>query len=102
VLPARRPPTPSSEEDSGDETDLRGGGIDQLPDSSRSSRRPPILDSKVPSAEFRLAAWAGDRGFFLWIRIKEGHLFKVDVRTGNITASKHSVHGRCRSRCKAF
>ena len=41
--PARRPPSPSSEEDSGDEDDSKSRSADSLPDSSRSSRRPPVL-----------------------------------------------------------
>ena len=152
--PARRPPTPSSDEESGgDETDSRsGGGVDQLPDSSRSSRRPPILDcfkyneskiqvpahagqvavsgnhvvvvshhhvkiydlsmsdapmwsldtksmhmkdSKITSVEFRPAGRAGDRGVFLWVGTKEGHLFEVDVRSGNVTGTKAAAHGHC-------
>ncbi|KAF9261315.1 DNase I-like protein [Marasmius fiardii PR-910] len=43
--PARRAQTPSSDEDdeSEDEGDVKGTGVDMLPDSSRSSRRPPHL-----------------------------------------------------------
>jgi hypothetical protein len=52
-------------------------------------------DSKITSLEFRPAARAGDRGFFLCTGTKEGHLFEVDVRTGNVTASKHAAHGHC-------
>lgn len=142
---ARRPPTPSTDEDSGDETDSRSG-VDQLPDSSRSSRRPPVLtgfkydaniqvpahsgqvavsgqyivvashhhlriydltvsdshlgmrslhmkDSKVTSLEFRPTKRAEDRGYFLWIGTKEGHLFEVDIRSGSLTGSKFAAHG---------
>jgi len=150
--PARRPTTPSSDEESGDdEPDSRSGGIDQLPDSSRSSRRPPILDcfqyneskiqvpahsgqvavsgnhvvvashhhlkiydlfvsdapmwsldtksmhmkdSKITSMEFRPAARVSDRGFFLWIGTKEGHLFEVDVLNGVVTGTKAAAHGQ--------
>lgn len=150
--PARRPPTPSTDEDSGDETDSKSGSIDQLPDSSRSSRRPPVLtgfkhsdakipvpahsgqvavsgpyvvvvshhhlkiydltisdlpmsnldtrslhmkDSKITSLEFRSAEREDDRGYFLWIGTKEGHLFEVDIRSGSLTASKFAAHGHC-------
>ncbi|KAL0065255.1 hypothetical protein AAF712_007766 [Marasmius tenuissimus] len=42
--PARRPPTPSSDEDEdSDDEEVKGPGVDMLPDSSNSSRRPPHL-----------------------------------------------------------
>jgi WD40 repeat protein len=41
--PPRRPSTPSSDEDSGDEETGRAQVVDLMPDSSTSSRRPPIL-----------------------------------------------------------
>ncbi|ESK81989.1 type i inositol- -trisphosphate 5-phosphatase 11 [Moniliophthora roreri MCA 2997] len=42
--PARRPPTPESDEDESEsEEDGTAKGIDTLPDASRSSRRPPYL-----------------------------------------------------------
>lgn len=57
--PARRPQTPSSDEESGDETDSRSG-TDQLPDSSRSSRRPPLLDCfKYNEAKIPVQAHSG-------------------------------------------
>ncbi|EGO01411.1 hypothetical protein SERLA73DRAFT_103188 [Serpula lacrymans var. lacrymans S7.3] len=42
--PVRRPPTPSSDEDSGEEEDPKSRTMDSLPDSSRSSRRRPVVD----------------------------------------------------------
>ncbi|PPQ74266.1 hypothetical protein CVT24_001189 [Panaeolus cyanescens] len=41
--PARRPPSPSSEEESGAEDAAEPQAIDLMPDSSTSSRRPPVL-----------------------------------------------------------
>ena len=41
--PARRPSTPSSDEDSGDEDEQKVQIVDLMPDSSTSSRRPPAL-----------------------------------------------------------
>ncbi|KAL0948931.1 hypothetical protein HGRIS_009039 [Hohenbuehelia grisea] len=41
--PARRPQACSSDEDSGDEVEQKDTGVDLLPDSSHSSRRPPVL-----------------------------------------------------------
>lgn len=151
--PARRPPSPSSEEDSGDETDLKTASVDLLPDSSRSSRLPPVLnppfkydpsrvhipahhgyavvsghhvvvtthhhvkiydlavsespvwtldtkglhmkDSKIVTAQFRPAGKTEDRGVFVWIGTKEGHVFEVNTRDGTLTGSKPAVHGGC-------
>jgi WD40 repeat protein len=52
-----------------------------------------MKDSKITTMEFRPAGRAGDRGFFLWVGTKEGHLFEVDVRTGIVTGSKPAAHG---------
>lgn len=41
--PARRPTSPSSDEDSGEEDDPKTNTADSMPDSSASSRRPPTL-----------------------------------------------------------
>lgn len=52
--PARRPPSPSSDEDSGEEEDSKSHGSDTLPDSSRSSRRPPVLSFREGYTEPRI------------------------------------------------
>lgn len=58
--PARRPPSPSSDDDSGSEEGAGGHGgqkqpalVDNLPDSSRSSRRPPVLSYSSYSSEYQ-------------------------------------------------
>ncbi|KAL4075459.1 Endonuclease/exonuclease/phosphatase [Scleroderma citrinum] len=51
--PVRRPTTPSSDEDSIEEEDPRIRSTDALPDSSRSSRRPPSL-SCFDFSEFKI------------------------------------------------
>ncbi|KIJ59776.1 hypothetical protein HYDPIDRAFT_161978 [Hydnomerulius pinastri MD-312] len=147
--PVRRPHTPSSDEESGEEEDPRSRAAESLPDSSRSSRRAPVVscfnysefkihvpaysgqvavagssivvatphhikhydlstddspawtsdtkemgmrDSKVTSLEFRPASEERDRGQFLWVGTKEGHLFEIDVRTECLTAQKLNAH----------
>lgn len=142
--PARRAASPSSDEEEEDEP------VDQLPDSSHSSRRAPSLhcfkhndariavqahngiaavagdivvvashhhikvydlsvsstpvrnwdtkalhmkDSKLTCIEFRPAARVTDRGLFVWLGTKEGHVFEMDVRSGMLTAAKFSAHG---------
>ncbi|KAF8890414.1 hypothetical protein BD779DRAFT_1643882 [Infundibulicybe gibba] len=55
--PARRAQSPSSDEDSADEDDTKHA-IDTLPDSSRSSRRPPILSFREGYSEPRIPVHA--------------------------------------------
>jgi hypothetical protein len=52
-----------------------------------------MKDSKIMSLEFRPAAQAEDKGFFIWVGTKDGHLFEVDVRNGNVTGTKAAAHG---------
>ncbi|KAK0205841.1 DNase I-like protein [Desarmillaria ectypa] len=150
--PARRAaPSDSSDDDSEDE-DLKGTGVDMLPDSSQSSRRPPfmyevhegynirnkitvelytghvrmsgthvvighshkirlydlavqdtplwVLDSKevgvkgvtITSVEFRPAKERHDKGRYAWVGTKEGHIFEVDIKSGQYTGAKLSAH----------
>ncbi|KAH7922873.1 DNase I-like protein [Leucogyrophana mollusca] len=51
--PMRRPPSPSSDEESGEEEDPRTRTVDLLPDTSRSSRRPPVVTA-FNFSEFRI------------------------------------------------
>ncbi|KIK91255.1 hypothetical protein PAXRUDRAFT_13877 [Paxillus rubicundulus Ve08.2h10] len=51
-----------------------------------------MRDAKVTCLEFRPACDEGDRGKFVWVGTKEGHLFEVDIRTGSLTASKLGAH----------
>lgn len=146
--PVRRAPSASSDEESGSEEDPRARSVESLPDSSRSSRRPPTMPSvsfmeykmHVPAhsghvavagsgvvvasghhikyydlssvdgpswtldtrdgmrgslvscLEFRTARDEADRGNFLWVGTKEGHLLEVDVRMGAFTSSKIGIH----------
>ncbi|KAF8430424.1 hypothetical protein L210DRAFT_3651845 [Boletus edulis BED1] len=146
--PIRRAPSPSSDEEFGSEEDPRVRGAESLPDSSRSSRRPPSMPSasfleyklQVPAhsghvavagsgvvvasghhikyydlssndglswvldtrdgmrgsvascLEFRSARNVADRGKYLWVGTKEGHLLEVDVEMGVFTSSKMGIH----------
>ncbi|RDB20337.1 putative inositol polyphosphate 5-phosphatase C9G1.10c [Hypsizygus marmoreus] len=56
--PARRPSSPSSDEDSGEEDDSKVQIGDSLPDSSRSSRRPPVLSFREGHAEPKIQVHA--------------------------------------------
>ncbi|KAF5371467.1 hypothetical protein D9615_009590 [Tricholomella constricta] len=49
--PPRRPPSPTSDEESGEEDDHKVHLVDTLPDSSRSSRRPPVLSFRDAHTE---------------------------------------------------
>ncbi|KAI0666162.1 DNase I-like protein [Trametes maxima] len=148
--PARRAQSESSS-DSEDEDDSKLK-VEQLPDGSRASRRPPIVDchnysefsihvptytgraavsghavavasahhlriydlsvsaapiwnmeyknilgpkfkeSKFTALEFRPTLNQADRGQFLWIGTKDGHLIEMDVRNGTITGTRPAVH----------
>ncbi|KAI0368466.1 DNase I-like protein [Pilatotrama ljubarskyi] len=148
--PARRAQSGSSSE-SEDEEDSRMK-IEQLPDASRASRRPPIVDChnysefnihipaytgyvtvsghtvavashhhvriydlslsaspiwnldskdgfdtklkdfKFTALEFRPTLHQEDRGNFLWLGTKDGHLIELDVRSGSLTAIRPAIH----------
>lgn len=146
--PMRHVPSPSSDEESACEEDPRVRSVESLPDSSRSSRRPPSMpsanfleykmhvpahsgciaiagsgvavasghhikyynllsssgplwtldtregmrNSLVSSLEFRSARDKADRGRFLWVGTKEGHILEVDVRMGAFSSSKMGIH----------
>jgi WD40 repeat protein len=47
---------------------------------------------KVTSMEFRPAAKENERGFFLWLGTKDGHLFELDIRSGVVVGTKLSAH----------
>ena len=49
-------------------------------------------DFKMTSVEFRPTTSLEDRGAFLWIGTKDGHLIELDVRTGKVTAFRPAVH----------
>ncbi|KAF5363758.1 hypothetical protein D9756_001104 [Leucocoprinus leucothites] len=51
-----------------------------------------VRDAKVTCMEFRPTAVKVDRGALLWIGLKEGHLFEIDIRTGYVIATKHVAH----------
>lgn len=142
----------SSESEDEDDEDVKLK-VDLLPDSSRASRRPPIVDChnysefsihvpaytasvtvsghivavathhhlriydlsisdsavwnldsksgafgvklkdfKMTSVEFRPTLNHEDRGAFLWIGTKEGHLIELDVRTGKVVGWRPAIH----------
>ncbi|KAI0092892.1 DNase I-like protein [Irpex rosettiformis] len=49
-------------------------------------------DFKVTSMEFRPAAREADRGCYLWIGTKDGHLFELDVHAGLVVGMKLAIH----------
>lgn len=49
-------------------------------------------DFKVTTLEFRPARRPADRGAFLWIGTKDGHLFEVDIRAGLVVGMKLAAH----------
>lgn len=149
-LPAVRPALSDDEdEESGDEDDPKSKLLNTMPDTSRSSRRPPVLNChrydpiqvqsqthsaivcaaghayvaatghhvkiydlsmsetpvlvldgkdvglkelKATSLEFCPAKVASDKGRYVWIGTKDGHMFEIDVTTGKLTGSKLSIH----------
>lgn len=145
--PIRRASSPSSDEESASEDDPRARSVESLPDSSRSSRRPPSMPSDsfveyklhvpaysgcitvagsglvlasghhikfydlsnagtswdldtrdsmrgslVSCLEFRSARDKADKGRYLWVGTKDGHLLEVDVQNGVFTSSKMGIH----------
>ena len=48
--------------------------------------------SLVSCIEFRPARNKEDRGKYLWVGTKEGHLLEVDIRMGIFTSSKMGIH----------
>ncbi|KAH0839417.1 Endonuclease/exonuclease/phosphatase [Lanmaoa asiatica] len=48
--------------------------------------------SLVTCLEFRPAHDEADRGKYLWVGTKDGHLLEVDVRMGAFTSSKMGIH----------
>ncbi|OJT02321.1 hypothetical protein TRAPUB_7161 [Trametes pubescens] len=148
--PARRAQSGSSSESEGeDDSKLK---VELLPDASRASRRPPLVDChnysefnihvpaytgfvavsghtaavashhhlriydlssssspiwnldskdgfgtklkdfKITALEFRPTSHQEDRGHFLWLGTKDGHLIEMDVRTGSVTAMRPHIH----------
>jgi hypothetical protein len=58
--PVRRPTSPSSGEESGDEEDPKSRLADSLPDSSHSSRRPPVLSvHEYNESKIQVPAYTG-------------------------------------------
>ncbi|KAJ3966605.1 Endonuclease/exonuclease/phosphatase [Lentinula raphanica] len=157
-LPPKRPTNvegigngDSDDDESGDEDDVKGSGVDLLPDATHASRRPPYLltprdrdngahptqpckitvpahtghlamsgeyvvvgsthhirfynlnvsqemperstdtkdygikDGKVMAVEFKSE-------YLVWIALKEGHIFEIDVRNGDLLGVKHCAH----------
>ncbi|KAI0922136.1 hypothetical protein AcW2_006915 [Taiwanofungus camphoratus] len=150
-LPPPRRPAPSGSSSESEEEDLKK--VELLPDTSRSSRRPPTIHChnysefnihvpaytgvvavsghtvavaahhhlkiydlsisdapvwnidtkdvgldklngfKVTSMEFRAAVKDTDRGCYLWLGTKEGHLIELDIRSGAVVSTKPAAHG---------
>jgi hypothetical protein len=49
-------------------------------------------DFKITSMEFRTAARDADRGCYLWVGTKDGHLIELDVRAGLVVGMKLAIH----------
>lgn len=51
-----------------------------------------LKEFKVSILEFRPTANDPDRGYYLWLGTKEGHLIEMDVRTGALVTAKPAAH----------
>jgi WD40 repeat protein len=149
-LPAIRPTLSDDEsEESAEEEDPKSRLANAMPDTSRSSRRPPVLrchkydpvqvqtqshsavvcaaghvyvaasghhvkvydlslsespilildgkdvglkELKATSLEFCPANAADDKGRYVWIGTKDGHMYELDVITGKVTGTRLSIH----------
>lgn len=49
-------------------------------------------DFKITSLEFRASHKETDRGRYLWIGTKDGHLFELDLQTGVVCGMKLAIH----------
>ncbi|THH10067.1 hypothetical protein EW146_g8482 [Bondarzewia mesenterica] len=47
---------------------------------------------KVTSMEWRAAVANADRGMFIWLGTKDGHLFELDVKSGTLVGLKLAAH----------
>lgn len=52
-----------------------------------------IKEPRVSAMCFRPAAKLADEGRYLWCGTKDGHLWELDIRTGEVTDTKQGVHG---------
>jgi hypothetical protein len=150
-LPAVRPPISDDDEseESAEEEDPKSKHLHAMPDTSRSSRRPPVLrchkydtvqvqtqihsaiicaagntyvaatghhvrvydlsvsespifgldgkgvglkELKATSLEFCPAKAAQNKGRYVWIGTKDGHMFEFDVTTCQLTGTRLSIH----------
>ncbi|KAI0352527.1 DNase I-like protein [Trametes cingulata] len=51
-----------------------------------------LKDFKFTALEFRPTLHQEDRGNFLWLGTKDGHLIELDVRTSSVTAMRPAIH----------
>ena len=51
-----------------------------------------IKDPRVTAMGFRPAVQLADEGRYLWCGTKDGHLWELDIRTGEVTDAKQGVH----------
>jgi hypothetical protein len=51
-----------------------------------------IKEPRVTAMGFRPAATLADEGRYLWCGTKDGHLWELDIRTGEVTNTKQGVH----------
>lgn len=52
-----------------------------------------IKEPRVSAMGFRPAARLADEGRYLWCGTKDGHLWELDIRTGEVTDTKQGIHG---------
>ena len=52
-----------------------------------------IKEPRVTAMGFRPAARLADEGRYLWCGTKDGHLWELDIRTGEVTDTKQGIHG---------
>jgi hypothetical protein len=51
-----------------------------------------IKEPRVTAMGFRPASKLADEGRYLWCGTKDGHLWELDIRTGEVTDAKQGVH----------
>ncbi|OBZ71955.1 Synaptojanin-1 [Grifola frondosa] len=61
-------------------------------DSRESGMDTKLKEFKITSMEFRPAVKEEDRGSFLWLGTKDGHLLELDIRSGTVVGMRPAAH----------
>lgn len=52
-----------------------------------------VKEPRVTAMGFRPSKFEDQKGRYLWCGNKDGHVWEIDIKTGDVTATKPSVHG---------